>query len=436
MGAAWSVKEAAMHPADLLPAELSEMDDPLLDSAAELERAARMVDLEGWIVQRIKHAEREVTVALSFERATGESLGATGILVQHCRVRGPCVGPVLLSPDLHTAYLRALATHVTLQCALLELPVGGSAGGIVCDPSQLTESELRGLIQDYLWALRDIRGSHASVLAPAECISAWTHHLVDPAAIAAKPAELGGIPDAPAAVATGWFTLISETLSRQKGAARGPQLPATTHQLFRGLRVALQGFGPAAARVAAMLSEAGARILCIADKSGGLFAEHGLQLAAIGDYVRQHGMLYGFPEAEPVRNTEVLESGCDLLVTAAAERQITAQNAGCIRAPLVLEAVYNAVTPAAARLLESRGATLIPAMLGTAPALLAWVAEWQHALRCSPPKQAQVEQLIRDELTGALQRVLARAAGRRLSLSDACRLVALEKLGAAFRLTR
>ncbi len=430
-----------MHPADLLPPELAEVEEPLLDSAAQLEQAARTLDLEAWIVQRLKHPEREISVTLPLQRPTGESLTVTGILVQHGGTRGPCLGPVLLSPDLHTAQLRALALHVTLQSALLDLPVGGSAGAIICDPAQLTESELRRLIQDYLWALRDVRGPHSNVLAPAEYIGAWTHHLLEPAAIVGKPAELGGIPDPPAAVASGWFALIWEALRVPRpspGLARaGISLSHSDSVLeMPGLRVALQGFGPAAAGLARLLAEAGARILSIADKSGGLFAERGLELAAVRDHVRQNGILYGFPHAEPVRNAEVLESDCDLLVVAAAERQITAQNAARIRAPLILEAVYNAVTPSAARLLQARGIVLIPGMLGAAPPMLAWVAEWQHALRYSPPEQGPLEAAMRQRLSDAIRRVLSLSAARRIPFPDACRLLAVEKLAAVLRLTR
>ncbi|MBZ5511293.1 MAG: hypothetical protein LAN70_08980 [Acidobacteriia bacterium] len=425
-----------MIPADLLPPEIME-EDPLLDSAAQLEQSARALDLEDWIVQRLKHPEREVTVNLPLRRDSGDALTCAALRVQHYHPRAGCLGPVVLAPDAHFAQLRPLALHMTLQCALLDLPLGGSAGAIVCDPAQLSERELRHLVRDYVAAL-DVRGD---IFAPAEFAAAWTpasRHL-DPAALVGKPAILGGLPDPAAALAAGWFTLISEALSVQKPIARPAQPPTTSHQpssAVDGRRVALQGFGPAAAALANLLHNAGARIIALADKSGGLFAERGLDLAAVAAHFTTHGMLYGFDGAEAVRNSEVLESACDVLVAAAAERQVNCQNASRIRASLLLETMPNAITPAAASILASRGISVIPALLGAAPRMLAWFAEWQHGLHHAAPEQAATESLIHHRLTEIFHRAQSFAASRNSSLPDACRLLALEKLAAKLRLTQ
>ena len=425
-----------MNSTDLLPPEIME-EDPLLDSAAQLEQSARALDLEDWIVQRLKHPEREVTINLPLRRDSGDAFTCAALRVQHCHPRAGCLGPVVLAPDAHFAQLRPLALQMTLQCALFDLPLGGSAGAIVCDPGQLSERELRHLVRDYVVAL-DIRGD---IFAPAEFAAAWTaasRHL-EPAALVGKPAILGGLPDPSAALATGWFTLISEALRAQKPAIRQAPPSTTSHQppsALDGCRIALQGFGPAAAALANLLYNAGARIIALADKSGGLFAERGLDLAAVAAHLATHGMLYGFDGAEAVRNSEVLESACDVLVAAAAERQVNCHNASRIRASLLLETMPNAITPAAAPMLASRGITIIPALLGAAPRMLAWFAEWQHGLHYAAPEQAATESLIRHKLTEIFQHAQSSAATRKLSFPDACRLLALEKLAAKLRLTQ
>jgi glutamate dehydrogenase/leucine dehydrogenase len=412
-----------MNSTDLLPPEILE-DDPLLDAAAQLEQSARDLDLEDWIVQRLKHAQRETTVNLPLQRDSTGALTVTGLRVQHFGSRAGCLGPVLLAPDAHFAQLRALALHLTLQCALFDIPLGGSAGAIVCDPAQLSERELRQLVRDYLAAL-DLRGD---IFVPAELPTAWTSasHQLEAAVVVGKPAMLGGIPDPAAALASGWFTLLSEVLS---------QLPAASYQL-PNCRVALQGFSPAAGALAHRLHDAGARIVALADRSGGLIADRGLDLQAVAAHVAAQHMLYGFDGAEPVRNSEVLESDCDVLIAAAAERQVNSQNAARIRAPLVLEAVDNAVTPAAASILAARGVTVVPALLGSAPRLLSWFVEWQHGLTYSSPDQGSAESLIRRSLTDVFQRVRSTAASRKVSLPDAARLLALEKFAAILRLTQ
>jgi glutamate dehydrogenase (NAD(P)+) len=425
-----------MNSTDLLPPEIVE-EDLLLDSTAQLEESARALDLEDWIVQRLKHPQREVTINLPLRRDSGDALTCAALRVQHYHPRAGCLGQVVLAPDAHFAQLRPLALQMTLQSALLDLPLGGSAGAIVCDPAQLSERELRHLVRDYVAAL-DL---HGDIFAPAEFAAAWTaasRHL-EPAALVGKPAILGGLPDPAAALATGWSTLIFESLRAQKSAARSPAPLTTSYQppfSLDGCRVALQGFGPAAAALANLLHNAGARIIALADKSGGLFAERGLDLAAVANHLTAHGMLYGFDGAEAVRNSEVLESACDVLVAAAAERQVNCQNASRIRAALLLETLPNAITPSAEPLLTSRGITIIPALLGAAPRMLAWFAEWQNGLHYAAPEQAATESLIRHKLTQILHRAQASAASHKLSLSGACRRLALEKLAAKLRLTQ
>src|SRR5512142_2682902 len=144
-----------MNSSELLPVELFELEqesEPLLELNAQIEQAARTLDLEDWILQRLKHAEREITVNLPLLRDNGEAVTCTGYRVQHCSVHGPCLGPVLLSPEAHLAQVRALAAQISLQCALLGLPAAGSAGALVCDPEQLSERELRRVVKDYVVA--------------------------------------------------------------------------------------------------------------------------------------------------------------------------------------------------------------------------------------------------------------------------------------------
>jgi glutamate dehydrogenase (NAD(P)+) len=407
------LEEANMKPSSLLPPEI---DDPLLDSAAQLEESARALDLEDWIVHRLRHSDREMTVNLPLPRDTG-ALTCTAFRVQHLRAHGPCIGPVRLAPDAHLAQLRSVALDMTLQCALLDLPLGGSAGAIVCDPAQFTERELRHLVRHYLAAL-DL---HNDIFAPSQFIAAWIsarRHL-QATALVARPAILGGLPDPAAAMAAGWSKLVSESC-------------ATRHQPLT--TVSIQGFSAAAAALATLLHSSGVRIVGLADKSGGLFSEHGLDLAAVSAHTSQTGMLYGFSEADPVNNSEILESACDLLVLAAAERQLNAQNAARIQAPMVLEAVSGAVTPAAMSHLSSRGITVIPALLGVGPRTLAWFAEWQSGMRYEAPEQSATESLIRHRLADVLCRAQSSAALNRIPLPDACRRLALEKLAAVLRL--
>ncbi|MGI9103053.1 MAG: Glu/Leu/Phe/Val family dehydrogenase [Terriglobales bacterium] len=417
-----------MKTTDLLPPELSEIEneaDILLEHAAQLERAAQALDLEPVIVQRLKHPEREITLNLPLLR---QQTACTAFRVQHANAIGPCLGPLLLSPDSHLRGLRALAVHTSLQCALLRLPLSGSAGALVCDPEQLTETELRQLIQDYVFGLRGLIGPTLDVIASPDFAAACAlrAHRNDcgqsePAAVVNKPAALGGLPDPPAASAVGLLALIDQMLHEHKR-----ELP--------GSRIAIQGLGPVCRNLAARLYEAGARMIAVADKSGGLWRETGIHIPELLAHVGREAMLFGFQEAEAVRNSEVLEADCDLLITAAAPRQINLVNAARIRAPLVIEATHQAVTPQADCVLHERGIEIAPELLGTAPRTLAWFAEWQHGIRYATPEQPDVERFIHKAMTEAFRRVRQHAREQQLSLRRAASMLAVDAFATVLRL--
>ncbi len=439
---------------DLLPPDLAE-DDPLLDAAAELEKSAHTLDLEDWIIQRLKHADRETTVNIALQKQAG-AVTCTAYRVQHARAHRHCLGPVHLTPVTHLAELRAAALDLTLQYALLDLPLGGSAGAILCDPAHLSEPELRHLIRHYLACL-DVRGD---IFAPAECPGAWTsaaRHLQN-AALVGKHATVGGLPDAASAIAQGWLTLIAENIKAvgTTGSAVGttessPALqcrdrhssttsPVGTAELRGFLRnapgccVSIQGAGASAMKLARMLHQGGATLIGLADKSGGLFRQEGLDIPSVNNHLTENRMLYGFPGADAVSNADVLESNCDVLVLAAAERQVNVHNAARIKAKLVLEAVDRAVTPSAASALCVQDVTVIPALLGTASRALSWFAEWQSGLRYESPDQKMTESMIRHKLEEVARQVSAFAAEQDMPVADSCRLSALKKFAAVMRL--
>lgn len=418
-----------MNSSELLPPEVVELEqdsEPLLELNAQIEQAARMLDLEDWIVQRLKHAEREITVNLPLVRDNGEAVTCTGYRVQHCSVQGPCLGPVLLSPEAQLAKVRALAAQMSLQCALLALPAAGSAGALVCDLEQLSERELRRAVKDYVGALRDCVGPYKDVLAPDgnEFTAAWMHQAmarahgeVEPAAVVGKPAVLGGVAEGASPPGGGVFVLIEQALAEQ----------AST---LAGTRVAIQGFGKLGASAARLLQGAGAKVVAVADRSGGICREGGLDVSGLLTHVERSGFVLGYDPGEPASNAEVLEADADVLLAAAAERQINTHNAARIRARLVIEAVRGAVTPAAEKILRAHGITVVPDILGTAAATVAWFVEWQHGLHFAAPTAAEIQNRIRTRLLDAWSAARKQAGRDATSLRAAAHIVALGRLAA------
>jgi glutamate dehydrogenase (NAD(P)+) len=365
-----------MNPADLLPHEiLLGESDPVLDFDSALEQAARALDVEPWVLQRLKHPEREITVNLPLTRDDGSTVNVTGHRVQHSRAQGPSIGPVLLSPKSHLASLRTMAAQITLQSALLGLRLGGAAGAIVIDRERFSERELRHVVKDYVVSLRENTGPLRDALAADnEWLATWmadantvAHGETEPAAVVGKNPELGR------AVSDALVALIEHALAVES---------------VWGLRIAVQGFGRRARSLAGVLHERGACVTAIADRSGAILAEDGIDIAALCSYVDDNGVVFGFAGGDAATNAEMLESPCDVLILAAAERQVGQQNAHGIRARLVVVLTQGAVTPVGEEALP-RQCLLLPHLLAGAPELCVWSHEWQRGLSYSEPDPQQ-----------------------------------------------
>jgi len=434
---------------DLLPPiVIDEEFDAYLESTLELEEAARALDLESWIVERLRHPERETTANLVLVRDNGDALPVTALRVQHSSARGPRLGGIRLSPHAQLGETRALAMNMTWQCALLDLPFGGSAGALVCDPGKLSERELRHLSNDYVAALRGILGPATDVLmedlGSNPQVLAWmldaharaTGHL-EPAAVAGKPAVLFGLPAHADASAQGLFDtirMVAEASGRQLAGAPNEAAVASLGSKLAGLRIALQGIGQTGSALARLLSDAGARLVAVADISGAIRLDDGLPVPALLEWVASKGVLLGFPEGEQVGNAELLETGCDVLVLAAAPRQITAANAVRIHAPLVVEAVEDAITRAANEILEEHGVTVVPALLAGAGATAAAYLEWSRNLQHEGFLLDGVEENIRLRMEAAYGEAHRAAQRYHVSLRRGALIAAVEKVAAALRL--
>ncbi len=418
---------------DLLPTEVRELEapyDPFLEMMVDFEEAARQLDLEDWIVHRLRHTEREVTVNLSLVRDDGQAVTVSGIRVQHNTSRGPPMGGVRLSGTAHLSQVRAAAVRTTWQCALLDLPFGGAAGALVADPQELSETEIKQLFKQYINALRDVIGAHKDVLALDGGTNAQTaawmldsdaraRGQLELGVVTGKPAVLGGLPASRAAAGRGLFLLLLEIL-----AGRTANL----------LRVALQGFGSLGMAVAHHLHAAGARVVGVADVSGGLLRKDGIDIPALAAYATKQGMIFGFRDAQAACNADVLECPCDVLILAAAERQVNASNAEHIQGSIVVEAADGAVTRAAENELETRKVVVIPDLLADSASVLTSFLEWKQNATFVALTQEEIEEELRVRASRAYRAVHEYARKHGVSLRRAAQLTAVEKVATALRL--
>lgn len=412
-----------MEIANLLPPQTFD-PDPVLEFETALEQAARAIDLEPWVLQRLKHAEREITVNVPLMRDDGTAVNITGYRIQHSRAHGPSMGPVTLSPTAHPASLRTTATGITLQSALLGLRLGGAAAAIVVDPEQFTERELRHLTKDFVVALHENTGPLRDVLACEgnDYVATWMEEANTRARGSSEPAAIVGKPTDGAGLTRAWSGTMRALLQHALGADD-----------LHNARIALQGFGRHGRALAAALYAAGARLVAIADRSGGLQRDSGIDFPALEDYAGQNGVLFGFSAADAASNSEVLESPCDVLILAAAARQVGPHNADRVRARILLELTADAVTQAAEERLPETCA-VIPHILAASAQLALWSHEWQRGLSYSAPDPAHAETEATALVLDAFDRARRMSSEREIPLRQASLMLALSRLASTLRM--
>ncbi len=347
---------------------------------AQFDHATRYIPtLKAGLVEFLRHSGRVITVEFPVELEDGSVRTFTGYRVLHCRVRGPGKGGIRYHPDVTEDEVRGLAAWMTWKCALVDIPFGGAKGGVICNPKELSETDLRRITRRYITELGDNIGPHTDIPAPDvntdEHTMAWvfdTYEMLHPGGnnrpvVTGKPVEMGGTP------------------GRHEATARGC-LEVTRHALRRGLvsglddvkgaTVVIQGFGNAGAIAAELFTEAGARVIAVSDSRGGILAEQGLDVCEARRQKAKTRSVVGVTDTTTISNHEIIEVPCDILIPAALECEIRRDNAHRVQARLVVEAANGPTTPAADRVLFSRGIPVLPDILANAGGVTVSYFEW------------------------------------------------------------
>jgi glutamate dehydrogenase (NAD(P)+) len=407
----------------------------LSDALDAVRHAARHIGLDDSLLRVLEAAERELTFSFPVELDDGRLEVFTGYRIQHSRVRGPAKGGIRYHPSVDIDEVRGLASLMTWKCALLDLPFGGAKGGVVCDPSILSTSELARLTRAYARALAPFIGSHVDVPAPDvntnEQTMAWfldeferQTGVHDPSVITGKPLAVGGVPGRGEATGRG-VAIVTISMLERLG------IP-----LDRA-RIAVQGFGKVGGEAARILEEEGCRIVAVSDVSCGLYNPDGLDVAGIAHALRFSGrhLLHDCAgvDAEFIRSDEVLTVDCDVLIPAALEGQITERNAGSITARLIVEGANGPTTASADRILESRGVIVVPDILANAGGVVVSYFEWLQGLQGLPWSLDTVRTSLGERMSRATEAVVEKARTDNLSLRHAAYCLALDRVADAAR---
>ena len=384
-------------------------DDPFENMLAQMDRAKEYADVDDGVFERLKHPERTLKVTLPVELDSGEVEVFEGYRCQFDSARGPFKGGVRFHPSVTQREVEALAGWMSWKTALVDLPYGGAKGGVICEPKDLTQNDLESLTRRYTEGIRRMIGPETDVPAPdmntnpqtmawmMDTYSMYEGHSV-PQVVTGKPLEIGGTP------------------GRVEATGRGVSI--VTERLFDyldrdldGATVAIQGFGNVGSNAATLLDEAGAKVVATSDVTGAAYDPDGLDVGALGTHVRGGGLVEDYvagdiaeaPDGrsrwdapELITNEALLTLDVDVLIPAAVEGVITAENVHDLRASAIVEAANGPTTVAADEVLTERDVQVVPDILANAGGVIVSYLEWvQNAQEFSWPLETVNAELER-----------------------------------------
>jgi len=353
--------------------------DPFIEATMQYERAAHALDLEPWIYNRLKFAEKELTVHMTITRDDGKVETYTGYRVQHCTVRGPGKGGIRYSPDASLSECKALAAWMTWKTAVLDLPLGGAKGAVICNPPAMSENELEKLTKEYTYSIKEIIGPNRDIPAPdvwtnartmawiCDAYSRYVGHF-EPAVVTGKPIEIGGSLGRAGATGLGMYYSLIE-------ASKHLEYP------LEGKRVAIIGYGNVGCSIAELLYPYGCKIIAITDMYGGIHNKNGINIPELCEYVARTKTVKGFKEHDSITNEELLGLNCDILLPCAIEGMINEKNADKIKAKIVCEGANGPTTADADEILANKGVFMLPDILANAGGVTVSYLEWIQDLQ-------------------------------------------------------
>ena len=357
-----------------MPSTLADEFNPRLSAEARFDAAAARLGLDDGMQKVLRTPSREIIVHIPVQLDDGRLEVFTGYRVQHSVARGPAKGGIRYAPDVTHDEVRALAAWMTWKCAVVNIPFGGGKGGVICDPSLLSQGELERITRRYTAEIFEFIGPEKDVPAPDmntnEQTMAWimdTYSMHSRQTVAAvvtgKPIHLGG--------------------SRGRAEATGRGCMIVTDQALRRLglersqtRVVVQGFGNVGGMAAKLMTRAGYKIICLIEWDGAVYNAKGLDIAALMKHRQETGSILGFTGGEEIDKTEAMFLETDVLLPAAKENVITSQNAHKIRTKILCEGANGPTTHVADAVLAEKGIFVIPDILANAGGVTVSYFEW------------------------------------------------------------
>jgi glutamate dehydrogenase (NAD(P)+) len=406
--------------------------NPWQSAAHRFDEAAELLRLEDGMRKVLRSPAMELSVNIPVVLDDGRIEVFTGYRVQHSIARGPAKGGIRFAPDVSLDEIRALAAWMTWKCAVVNIPFGGGKGGVICEPHLLSEGELERITRRYTAEICEFIGPERDVPAPDvntnEQTMAWImdtysmhkRHTVT-AVVTGKPLELGGSLGRPEATGRGCMFVTLEALKRF-GLA-----PEDT-------RVVIQGFGNVGGMAARLMSQAGFKIISIAEHDGAVYNRHGLDIQALMTHRQETGSIREFAEAEDIDRNEAILMDCDVLIPAARENVITSANAERIKARILCEGANGPTTFVADSILAEKKVFVIPDILANAGGVTVSYFEWVQDRQGYFWNERLVNKRLEEIMVTSFNDVIGYAEKHGVNNRTAAYMLALDRVAVAIKL--
>lgn len=399
---------------------------PLADAREQLGDAIKMLGYDQGMCDLLSVPRREITVSIPLRRDNGDVEILTGHRVQHNYSRGPAKGGLRYSPEVDLDEVRALAMWMTWKCALVDVPYGGAKGGVRIDTRRYSTAELERVTRRYTSEIMPIIGPDHDIPAPDigtdEQTMAWMMDTYSASkghtvlgVVTGKPISLGGSLGRATATSRG---VVDIALAAFEHIGIDPQMATA----------AVQGFGKVGRGAARFLVESGVHVVAVGDQYGAIGSGKGLDIAALEQHVDETGSVIGFAGSYPLTNEELLELDVDLLVPAAVEGVLHANNAGRVKARLIVEGANGPTSPDADRILQSKGVLVVPDILANAGGVVVSYFEWVQANQAYWWSEAEVEERLATRMRLAWDAVVDHADRHSVTLRTAATCLAVERV--------
>jgi glutamate dehydrogenase (NAD(P)+) len=406
--------------------------NPFEIAQEQIDKVGKHLGLAPDLLEVLKHPKRELTVNFPVRMDDGTLRVFTGHRVQYNDALGPFKGGIRYHPQVTLDEVRALAAWMTWKTAVIGLPYGGAKGGIICNPKEMSRTELEKLTRRFTSEISIIIGPRKDIPAPdvytdsqtmawiMDTYSMNTGYSV-PGVVTGKPIVIGGSLGRDEATSRGCMYAVREAAGKL-----GMDL--------KGATVAVQGYGNVGYHAARLFQdESGSTIVAVTDSRGGIYAPDGLDAHAVYEHKRKTGSVVEFDGADPIDNKDILELDVDILIPAALEGVITRDNADRIPAKIIAEGANGPTSPEADDILFERDRMVLPDILANAGGVTVSYFEWVQDLQYFFWPVEEVKRRLESIMKRAFADVYDVAKEDKVNMRLAAYVVAVRKVVEAYR---